>query len=321
MVRTIGLAAAIGCTLAFTAGPGFAQGYPDKPVTYLIASSAGSSPDVIGRIMADGLSKTLGQPVVADDRPGAGGTVAGAIAADAPPDGYTILQINVNHTAGEELYPDLSYDLLGDFIPVARFASSFYVFVVPPSIEAQTFPEMIDLIKSKPGELNYASAGVGAATFMVTELLKSAAGLDLVHVPYNGGGPATQSIVAGETDFYGSPYATAKAFIEDGKLRALAVSSLERSPYLPDVPAASETVPGFDFTAWYGLVVPKGTPDDVVEKIRSSIAAALEDPDVKKRLEDQGYAPISDTPAEFGAFLKKDVETMAKLVRDNNLKP
>jgi tripartite-type tricarboxylate transporter receptor subunit TctC len=183
----------------------------------------------------------------------------------------------------------------------------------------KTFDELISYVKAHPGEVNYASAGVGAATFMVTELLKSAAGLDMVHIPYDGGGPATASIVAGETQFYGSPYATAKEFIENGKLQPLAVSSEKRVSYLPDIPAASESVPGFEFTAWYGLMVPAGTPQDVVDALYNGVKKALADPDVQKHLGDQGYVPIEDTPADFSKFLEADIARMAKLVKDNNL--
>jgi len=320
LLRRAAIAAA--CLVPFGAVPGLAQDYPTKSINLIVPSSPGSAPDVIGRVLSDSLSRVLGQPVVADNRAGAGGTLGAAIAADAPADGYTLLLVNVNQPAGEELYPDLGYDLLGDFIPVTRIASSFYVFVVPATTEVKTLAEMIDLIKEKPGQLNYASAGVGAGTFTVAELFKaSAGGLDLIHIPYNGGGPALASIVAGETDLYGSPYSTAKPFIDDGKLRPLAVSSAERSPYLPDVPAVSETLPGFAFPDWYGIVVPEGTPQEIVEKLHAAVSQSLADEEVVKRLDAVGFVPVHETPQEFGDFLKSEVEKSGKLIRENNLRP
>src|SRR6185369_15335498 len=178
----------------------YAQAYPDRAITYVVPSSPGSSPDIVGRIMAEALAKVLGQPVVVMNRPGAGGTIAAAAAAKAVPDGYTILQANTNHSFSQTFYKNLGYDLEKDFSPVGRFASAFYIVLAHPKLGVKSLKELIDKAKASPGTLNYASGGVGAATFIVTEVLKAQAGIDMVHVPYNGGGPALASILAGVTE-------------------------------------------------------------------------------------------------------------------------
>ena len=194
---------------------GHAQTYPDRTINYIVPSSPGSSPDIVGRIMAEALAKILGQPVVVMNRPGAGGTIAAAAAAKATPDGYTILQANTNHSFSQTFYKNLGYDLEKDFSPVGRFASAFYIVLAHPKLGVTSLKELIEKAKAAPGKLNYASGGVGAATFIVTEVLKAQAGIDMVHVPYNGGGPALASTLAGVTEVYGSPYTTAKPFVDD----------------------------------------------------------------------------------------------------------
>jgi tripartite-type tricarboxylate transporter receptor subunit TctC len=221
---------------------GRAQEYPDRAISYIVPSSPGSSPDIVGRIMAEALSKILSQPVVVLNRAGAGGTIAAAAAAKAIPDGYTILQANTNHSFSQTFYKNLGYNLEKDFSPVGRFASAFYIVLAHPKLGVRTLRELIERARSAPGTLNYASGGIGAATFIVTEVLKAQAGIDMVHVPYNGGGPALASILAGVTDVYGSPYTTAKSFVDDGKLIGLAVTSSARIPYLPEMPTVAETL-------------------------------------------------------------------------------
>jgi len=300
---------------------GHAQAYPDRAINYIVPSSPGSSPDIVGRIMAEALAKILGQPVVVMNRAGAGGTIAAAAAAKAVPDGYTILQANTNHSFSQTFYKNLGYDLEKDFSPVGRFASAFYIVLAHPKLGVKSLKELIDKAKMAPGKLNYASGGVGAATFIVTEVLKAQAGIDMVHVPYNGGGPALASILAGVTEVYGSPYTTAKPFVDDGKLIGLAVTSAERIPYLPDMPTVAETLPGYEVTTWYGLVLPAGTPSAVQDKLRSAVTQAVGTAETKKRLEELGYVTMTDTSQEFTRFLHDDIEKMAKLIKQYNLKP
>src|SRR5215813_830154 len=313
------------CLAAFAAlllpPPAHAQPYPDRPISYIVPSSPGSSPDIVGRIMADALAKILGQPVVVLNRSGAGGTIAAAAAAKAAPDGYTILQANTNHSFSQTFYRNLTYDLEHDFSPVGRFASAFYIVTAHPKVGVKTLPELIAKAKVAPGKLNYASGGIGAATFIVVEVLKAQAGINLVHIPYAGGGPALASILAGTTDVYGSPYATAKPFVEEGKLVGLAVSSAERIPYLPDVPTVAETLPGYEVTTWYGLLVPAGTPGAVRDRIHAAAEQAIGMAQTRRRLEELGYVTMKDTPQEFAAFLRDDIKAMADLIKRYNLKP
>jgi tripartite-type tricarboxylate transporter receptor subunit TctC len=300
---------------------GHAQTYPDRTINYIVPSSPGSSPDIVGRIMAEALAKILGQPVVVMNRAGAGGTIAAAAAAKAVPDGYTILQANTNHSFSQTFYKNLGYDLEKDFSPVGRFASAFYIVLAHPKLGVKSLKELIEKAKASPGKLNYASGGVGAATFIVTEVLKAQAGIDMVHVPYNGGGPALASILAGVTEVYGSPYTTAKPFVDEGKLVGLAVTSAERIPYLPDIPTVAETLPGYEVTTWYGVVLPTGTPNAVRDKLQSAVTQAVGMAETRKRLEELGYVTMTDTSREFARFLHEDIEKMAKLIKQYNLKP
>src|SRR5262249_759971 len=313
------------CLAAFAAlalpRDGHAQTYPDRTINYVVPSSAGSSPDIVGRIIAEALAKILGQSVVVLNRPGAGGTIAAAAAAKADPDGYTLLQANTNHSFSQTLYKNLGYHLEQDFAPVGRFASAFYIILAHPKVGVKTLKELIDKAKAQPGKLNYASGGVGAATFIVTEVLKAQAGIDMVHIPYNGGGPALASILSGVTEVYGSPYATAKPFVDEGKLVGLAVTSAERIAYLPAVPTAAATLPGYGVTTWYGAMLPVDTPKPVRDKLQAAVAQAVANPETKKRLEEMGYVTLTDTPQEFAKFLHEDIEKMAALIKQYNLKP
>jgi len=320
--RRLALAACL-AAVAVLALPrdGLAQAYPDRTINYVVPSSPGSSPDIVGRVMAEALAKILGQPVVVMNRAGAGGTIAAAAAAKAIPDGYTILQANTNHSFSQTFYKNLGYDLEKDFSPVGRFASAFYIVLAHPKLGVKSLKELIEKAKAAPGKLNYASGGVGAATFIVTEVLKAQAGIDLVHVPYNGGGPALASILAGVTEVYGSPYTTAKPFVDDGKLVGLAVTSAKRIPYLPDMPTVAETLPGYEVTTWYGLVLPAGTPGAVRDKLQSAVAQAVGMAETRKRLGELGYVTMTDTSPEFAKFLHEDIAKMAKLIKQYNLKP
>jgi tripartite-type tricarboxylate transporter receptor subunit TctC len=300
---------------------GHAQTFPDRPITYVVPSSPGSSPDIVGRVMAEALAKILGQPVVVLNRPGAGGTIAAAAAAKASPDGYTVLQANTNHSFSQTLYKNLGYHLEQDFAPVGRFASAFYIVLAHPKLGVKTLRQLIDKAKAEPGKLNYASGGVGAATFIVTEVLKAQAQIDMVHIPYNGGGPALASILSGVTDVYGSPYTTAKPFIDEGKLVGLAVTSAERVAFLPDVPTVAETLPSYEVTTWYGLVLPVDTPKPVRDKLQAAVSQAIAMPEIRKRLEELGYVTMTDTSQDFAKFLREDIEKMAALIKQYNLKP
>lgn len=298
-----------------------AQNWPDRAIQYIVPSSPGSSPDIVGRIMAEALAKILGQPVVVLNRAGAGGTIAAAVTAKAPPDGYTVLQANANHAFSHTLYRNLSYDLEKDFVPVGRFASAFYIILAHPKVGVKSLKELIAKAKAEPGKLNYASGGIGAATFIVTEVLKAQAQIDMVHVPYNGGGPALASILSGVTDIYGSPYTTAKPFVDEGKLAGLAVSSAQRIPYLPDMPTVAETLPGYEVTTWHGLMLPANTPLAIRDRLQAALTQAINSPEVQRRFQELGYIGIVETPQQFAKFVHEDIDAMAKLIKQYDLKP
>jgi tripartite-type tricarboxylate transporter receptor subunit TctC len=316
------IAAAVGAaSLVAFASAGAAQGYPDHPITWVVPSSAGSGFDVVARIIAPKLSEVLGQSVVIQNIAGAGATIGAAVVAQAAPDGYTILLANSNHTAAESLYKKLSYNIVDSFDPVVRFVEFPQVLVVNPEVEAKTVADLLALAKAKPGELNIAHAGVGSTTFMCAELLKSVAGIDLASIPYAGGGPAMTSVVAGETNVYCPPYPAAEPFIKDGRIRALAITSQARAPQLPDLPAVSESLPGFEFISWYGLMVPAGTPAEVRSRIRAALVETLADPAVKKGIADLGFNPIDEGPEAFTAFLEKEVEVTRELIEKAGIEP
>lgn len=320
-IRRLVTAAAVGLAPLMMAGAAAAQDYPNREILWIAPSSAGSGFDVVSRIVAPKMSEILGQPIVIENITGAGATVGAAKAAEADPDGYTILLISINHAAGEALYKSLSYNLLTSFDPVVRFTTSYHVLTVRKDLDVATLADLIAKAKAEPDKLNFASAGVGSATFMCGELFKSAAGIAMTHIPYEGGGPAMASIVAGETDFYPAPFDTAKPFIESGEIKALAVTAKERLPSAPDLAAAAETVPGFEFVSYYGLVVPKGTPPEVREKIRAATAEAVADPKVAKQLTDLGFVLVDQGEAEFAAFLEKQVEAAKAAVKKAGIEP
>lgn len=298
---------------------GWAQSYPAKPIRYLVPSSAGSAVDTIGRIIAGGLAEAFGQQVIVENRAGAGGNIGAALAARAPADGYTLFQVNNNHTASVSLYSNLQYDLVRDFAPVTQLASSPYVVVVHPSLPVKSVGDLIKLAKARPGAINYASAGIGSGTFMSAELFKSQAGVNMLHVPYVGGGPALTAVISGETSVYVAPLSTALPHIRQGRLRSLGVTTAKRLSLLPDYPTIAETVPGFEFNAWAGLLVPARTPKETIAAIRSAAVSALNQPDVGKRLSDLGYVVIGDQPGELAAHIKSEIEKMAKLIRETGI--
>ena len=312
-------AAFVSAGLIFAYVDARAQHDPVKPIRYIVPSSAGSAVDTIGRVIALGLTEVLGQQVIVEDRPGAGGNIGAAVAAKAAPDGYTILQVNNNHTTNVTLYKNLQYDLLRDFAPVTQLASSPYVIVVHPSLPVKTIGELIKLAKAQPGMVRYASAGPGSGTFMVTEMFKSQTKLNMLHVPYNGGGPAITSVVSGETVLYGAPLSTALPFIKQGRVRAIGVSSPQRLESFPEYPTVAETVPGYEFTAWAGLVVPAAVPTPILDTLLKAAHAVLKKPDVARRLSDLGYVPVGNQPHELTAAMKVEIEKMAKLIRENKL--
>lgn len=305
---------------ALTAGAS-AQTYPTKAVRYIVPSSAGSGADVVARIIASGLSPVLGQQVLIDNRAGAGGNIGAEVAAQAPADGHTVFQITMTHALNASLYRKLRYDLLRDFAPIAQLATTPSVVVVHPTLPAKSIAELVKLAKARPGEINYASAGTGTPTFLAAEIFKGRTGIDMVHVPYKGGGEAQTSIVSGETQVYFASIGTVLPFIREGRLRALAVTSEKRLPTLPKYPTVAELgYPDFKAGNWYGLMAPAKTPEATLATIHGGVMSALADPAVRKRLSDLGFIPGGGKPEEFDAHIRAQMTSLAKIVKQLNLR-
>jgi tripartite-type tricarboxylate transporter receptor subunit TctC len=306
------------CVLvAWAAGIG-AQSYPAKPVRYITPTTGAT--EVVARLLAQGMSDALGQQVFVDVRAGAGGNIGAEIAARAPADGYTLLQITQSHTVNMSLYRNPGYDLMRDFAPVTKADLSPLMVVVHPSLPVKSVAELVKLARARPGAVNYASAGAGTSTFLAGELFKLTADVKLTEVPYRGGGPAVTAVVSGEVPLYFAPIATALPFIREGRLRALAMCTAQRSSLLPQLPTVAESgYPGFEASNWHGLAVPAKTPKEIVSAIHSAAIAALKKPDIARRMYDLGLTPIGDQPAEFAAFLRADIEKWRKIVRQRGL--
>ncbi|OGA42714.1 MAG: hypothetical protein A3G24_18155 [Betaproteobacteria bacterium RIFCSPLOWO2_12_FULL_62_13] len=308
------------CLVGQLAGHGWAQGYPAKTVRYLVPMSAGSGADTIGRIAAGGLTQAFGQQVIVDNRTGAAANIGAELAAKAPADGYTLFQVSMTHAANASLYRNLPYDLLRDFAPVTLLALSPSGVSIHPSLPVKSISELVRLAKAKPGMINYASTGVGSATFLSAELFKGLAGIDLQHVPYRGGGESMGSVVTGETSVYFVTLAPALPLIRQGRLRLLAVSTARRLPMLPGYPTVTESgYPGFEAGNWFGLMVPAKTPRETIATIRGAAVAALNRPDISKRMHDLVYITIGNQPGEFAEHIKSEIEKWRKIIREKGI--
>ncbi len=299
-------------------GSAFAQTYPAKPVRYIMPTTGAS--EVVGRLVTQGMTEVLGQQVLVDVRAGAGGNLGAEIAAKAPADGYTLLQITQSHAVNVSLFKSLAYDVVRDFMPVTKLDLSPLIVVVHPSLPVQTMGELVRIAKAKPGAINYGSAGVGTSTYLAAELFKIVAGVNLLEVPYRGGAPAQTAVIAGEVSVYFAPIATALPFVKDRRLRALAVGSVQRLSMLPEVPTVAEAgYPEYEASNWHGLVVPAKTSKEIVATLHAAALAALKKPEIVKRMLDLGLATVGDQPEEFGAFVRADIEKWRKIVRQKGL--
>jgi tripartite-type tricarboxylate transporter receptor subunit TctC len=296
--------------------------YPNRTVQIVVPYPAGGLTDILTRALADRLSKLWSQPVIAVNRGGANGTIATASVAKAEPDGYTILfGTDATLAANLSLYPSVPYDPLRDFVPVSLLGSYQMVLVVNDDIPARTFPEFIAYLRKQEKPLNYASVGIGSAHHLSMELLKSLAGIDAVHVPYRGGAPATTAIIAREVPMMFNGPATMKAHIETGRARALAVSGSTRSPLFPDVPTIAESgYPTFNMVNWYGLLVPEGTPQPIVDKLLKDIVTVTSKDEFKTWMATQGIEPLSGGTAEFRARIVSETERLAKIIKASGAK-
>ncbi len=308
------------CAASLTAASAAAQSYPGKSVRVIVPFAAGGATDIVARVVAQKLGETWGQQVVVDNRAGAGGNIGGELAAKSAPDGYTLFMTSGSIiTANQHIYKKMPFDPAKDLVPVINVANGPQVLIVTPTFPPKTVKELIALAKAHPREISYGSAGFGSQTHLAAENFLYAAKIEIVHIPYKGEAPAIVDTMAGQVPFSTPNLAAAINYVQQKKLRALGVTSKQRSPQLPDVPAVAETVPGFENLGWFGFVVPTGTPKDVIDKIYRDTAKALEAPDIKSRFEGLGMAPVGSNPAEFGKYIREETERWAKIVRERKL--
>ena len=289
-----------------------ADDYPSRPVHIVTGYPAGASPDIIARLIADSLSRRLGQQFIVDNRPGAGSNIGTEVAAHALPDGYTLLIAVSTNAINATLYRSLNFNFTKDFVPVARIGVTPFVFVANPSFPAKTIPELIAYSKAHPGQVNFASQGLGTGPHVAAELFKMMTGADLVHVPYKGN--YNPDLLGGQIPLASASIAQEIEFIKDGRLRCLAVTTAARSDAVPDVPAIAEFVPGYEAAGWYGIVAPTGTPGDVVKKLADAVIACTNEADVNAKLLAIGVVPKPLTTPEFGKFIADETEKWANVI-------
>lgn len=307
--------------LALWTALAFAQGYPNKPVKIIVPFTAGSATDILGRTLAQKLTEAWGQPVVVENRPGAGGTIGAGVVAHSPPDGYTLLVHSAAQAVNPAIYPTLPYDTVKDFVEVATIGGQPNVLVVAPASGYKSVADLIADAKKRPGALNFGSAGTGSGTHINGEKFKLAAGIDVVHIPYKGTPEAITDTMTGRVTYFFSPISSALPNIREGKLVALGVSTAKRSSALPNVPTIAESgLPGFDYNLWIGLYAPAGTPQEIVDRINADVAKMLATPDVKERLAALGAEPLVMTPAEFRKFMRDEMEDAAKVVKGASIR-
>jgi tripartite-type tricarboxylate transporter receptor subunit TctC len=297
-----------------------AQTYPSRPVRLVAGFPPGGVLDLFARLIAQWLSERLGQPFIVENRAGAGGNLAAEAVVKAPPDGYTLLQIGAHNAWNVALYDNLSFNFIRDIAPVASIYRGPGVLVVHPSFLAKSVPELIAHVKANPGKINLASGGVGSAQHVYGELFKMMTGVDMLHVPYRGGGPALNDLLAGQVPVMFDTLATSIEHIRAGKLRALAVTSATRSEVLPDIPTVSDFVPGYEGTGWQGIGAPRNTPAEIIDKLNKEINAGLADPRMKARIADFGYTVFASSPPDFSTFIAAYTEKWAKVIKFSGAK-
>ena len=299
-----------------------AQGYPVKPIRLIMPQAPGSASDVVCRLVGNKLGENLGQPIVIDARPGAGGTLGTETAARAAPDGYNLfMATNSTHGANPALYAKLPYDAVRDFAPIIFVAGTAYVLNVHPSLPVRTVKELIALARSKPGQINYASAGNGSAQQLSGELLKSMAGIDMVHIPYKGSPPAITALVAGEVSMMFATITAIQPQLKSGRVRGLAVSTLKRSNLMPELPTISEAaLPGFEMLSWFGLLAPAGTPAAIIARLNTETAKVLAVADMQSALAAQGLEVMSGSPEQLGDHIKGEIAKITKIAKAAGIK-
>ena len=313
--------AVMAAVAALLAAPAAAQTYPTKPLRWIVPSAPGDGSDITGRIVAERVSRELGQQVVIDNKPGAGGVVGSEAAAKSPADGYTMIVGNAgSHGINAAIYTKLNYDVARDFVPVALFCTAPNVMVASPGTPVKTVAEFVAYAKANPGKLNYASGGIGSSSHLSAELLKSMAGFEMTHVPYKGAAPAVNAVLANEVNVMIGNLPPWQGHLKAGKVQALAVTTATRHAGLPDVPALAETYAGFETVAWFGLLAPTGTPMAVVDRVNQAVNTALADPEVRSRIAATGCGPSPMSQEAWAARVQGDITRWKKLASERNIR-
>ncbi len=292
-----------------------AQAYPARPVRILVGFAPGGGTDVMARLMGQALSERMGQQFVIENRPGAGTNIATEAVINAPADGYTLLAASLPNAGNATLYRDLKFNFLRDIVPVAGIALDPFVLQVTPSFPANTIPELIAYAKAHPGKVNYGSGGIGSGNQICAEMFKMMAGIDLVHVPYRGAGPAMVDLMGGQVQVMFNTMSASLGHVRAGKLRALGVATATRQAALPNVPTVAEFVPGYEASFWTGIAAPKGTPAEIVDKLNKEVNAALADAKLQARLTEWGATALTGSPADFAKFIADETEKWGKVIR------
>ena len=316
LLRLVALLAALAIASAFP------QDWPAKPIHFIVPYPAGGPVDAVARLLGPKVGESLRQPVIVENKPGAGGNIGADFVAKAPADGYTILMGAVaTHAINPTLYPSIPYDAARDFAPITQVAATPNVLVVNPSVPAKSVKELVDYARKNPGRLNFGSGSTGSAGHLAGELMKAMAGIDMTHVPYKGAAPAMQDLVAGRLDLMFDNLASARGQIRAGTVRALAVTTAGRSPLAPELPTVGESgLPGFDISTWFGVFAPAKTPVPVVQRLHDAFVAALALPEVRDRMLTLGAEPVSSTPQEFAAYIDAEAKKYARLVKASGAK-
>lgn len=318
--RIVCLTMALGAVVA--AAPAFPQQqYPAKPIRLIVPLAPGGPSDILARTVAAKLTEGIKQTVVVDNRPGAGGTVGADIAAKSPPDGYTMILVSTSYSINASLYPKLPYNTLKDLTAVTMLASAPYLLTVHPSLPAKSLKQLLALAKARPGEMNYASGGSGTGPHLAMEVLKQRTGMNVVHIPYKGAGPALNDLVAGHVQLQMVNMIAGLPLVKAGRIRALAVSTGKRSDAAPEIPTIAESgVPGFDEGGQHGIMVPAGTPREIVARLHQEIVKVVQSPEIRSRLAGEGAAVAGTTPEQYAEVIRSDVEKWARIIKDLGLR-
>lgn len=318
MLRTVSRLLALAALLA--SGAALAQPYPNKPVKIIIPWVAGGAVEALARVVTNKMAD-LGQPLVLEARPGANGTIGAAAVAKSAPDGYTLLVGHVGPLAISPAMQAMQYDAIKDFEPIGQLVSGPTLLVIRPDIPVRSVKELVDFAKANPGKLSYGSVGIGSTTHLAGEMLAMATGISIVHVPYKGAPPIVTDLLGGRISFAFAAVTSVLPQARAGQLRVLGITSLQRSPLLPEFTPVSETLPGFELSSWHGLLAPAGTPKAVIARVQESMAGALKQPDVIQWLKDNGLDPVGSRPEEFGAYIRSETAKWAKIVKDAKIPP